>query len=418
MERWKDELIALGALGRKSGKAVASFKEIDGSDGLFRIEGSTEMKRSVTYLLDHMAASGLELSIDRAGNIFGRFRGTDSGFPPVMCGSHLDSVANGGMFDGVAGVVCALEAMRRIRDRQIPLKRDLLLCVLMGEEGSAVDEACLGSRMMCGLRPLDEALALRSFTGPTLQDLLEVTGKIGDGRFDTSTLNCFVELHIEQGPVLDRQGLSIGIVEGIVGIRAYRIVIEGAGNHAGSTPMSGRKDALVAASDFSTGLWSWMRDHTASGSTAVCTVDTMHVEPNSPSVIPSRVCLTIDSRSIDTAEIDLIGSVVAAQADRVSIAHGVRVDTKVIMDYAPARLDAGLQGKLRAICEKAGLSHALLPSGAIHDAMSFASTGIPCAMVFVPSKNGVSHSPFEWTEWPAMEGGITVLTEFLSQLGS
>ena len=418
MKRWKSELIELGRIGRRNGKAVMNFSDITGEDGIYRIEGSPEMQRSSTFLIRRMMDADLNVSVDKVGNIFGTLRGSDPNLPVVLCGSHLDSVSNGGMFDGVAGVVCSLEALRRIREQQGLLKRNLTLCILMGEEGSAVDEACLGSRAICGLKSYEDVLRLQSYAGTSLQDLLIATGKTGDMVIDRSSLGSFVELHIEQGPVLARRDLSIGVVEGIVGIRTYRVTVEGEGNHAGSTPMNCRRDAFVAVSAFTILLSTWIRDRVEAGSTAVCTVDTVNIMPNSPSVIPSSVVFTIDSRSVDQQELLEIGNFIGEQLENIATSYDVQTSFEVLMDFPPVKLDEGLQRHLEHICGDIGLDHVVIPSGAIHDTMSFASVGIPSAMVFVPSKGGISHSPFEWTDWSALEDGISVLTRFLLEIGN
>ena len=417
MERWKSELIELGRMGRRNGKAVMDFEDITDEDGIYRIEGSSEMERSSTFLIHRMMDAGLNVSIDRVGNIFGTLRGSDPKLPAIMCGSHLDSVSNGGMFDGVAGVVCSLEALRRICEQQILPKRTLILCILMGEEGSAVDEACLGSRAICGVKSVDEVLSLQSFSGDCMRDLLSTTGKTGEMMLDLSKLGYFIELHIEQGPTLERQRMSIGVVEGIVGIRTYRVSITGKGNHAGSTPMDCRKDAFVAASSFTTALYSLMQELVHKGSGAVCTVDTVNITPNSPSVIPSRVSMTIDSRSVDPQEIDMMGLHIKKLLDSMCAGFGVEARLEVLMDYPPVRLDESLQRIVVDICAEVGLSYLVMPSGAIHDAMSFASAGVPSAMVFIPSKGGISHSPFEWTAWTELENGISILTRLLMDIG-
>ena len=320
-----------------------NFSDITGEDGIYRIEGSPEMQRSSTFLIRRMMDAGLNVSVDKVGNIFGTLRGSDPNLPVVLCGSHLDSVSSGGMFDGVAGVACSLEALRRIREQQGLVKRNLTLCILMGEEGSAVDEACLGSRAICGLKSSEDVLRLQSYAGQSLQDLLIATGKTGDMVIDRSSLGSFVELHIEQDPVLARRDLSIGVVEGIVGIRTYRVTVEGEGNHADSTPMNCRRDAFVAVSAFIILLSTWMQDRVGAGSTAVCTVDTVNIMPNSPSVIPSSVVFTIDSRSIDQQELLEISNFIREQLENIATSYDIRTSFEVLMDFLPVKLDEGLQ---------------------------------------------------------------------------
>jgi N-carbamoyl-L-amino-acid hydrolase len=414
--RWKEDLVRLGQLGRPSRRAAYSREDLDASMGVFRMEGTAEMRESRQYIIERMREAGLDVRLDRIGNLFGRMEGEDPKAPVVMSGSHLDSVSNAGMFDGAAGVAAALEAVRTMRDERFTPRNPIEVCVFMGEEGSAIPEACVGSQVLAGVRRLDEALDLKTAQGSRLGDLLAASGHVGALMPGLDDVGWFVELHIEQGPVLCSEDTPVGIVESIAGITYLVITIEGEENHAGSTPMRLRRDALVAAARVISACDQKARAFAESGDgSAVATVDCCTVLPGAPSIIPGSVRIGIDIRDGSAGTIRALRRHIEAVLGELEKDYGFRTTTEIVMDYPPVELDQRVIRMIESAASAAGLRARRMASGAIHDAQSIARK-VSTGMIFVPSVRGVSHSPFEWTEWNDLEKGIAVLTGTLKRL--
>jgi N-carbamoyl-L-amino-acid hydrolase len=414
--RWQKDLVRLGQLGRPNRLPASRREELDASMGVFRLEGTSQMQESRQYIVERMEEAGLQVRFDRIGNLFGRMAGEEAGAPAVLSGSHLDSVRNGGMFDGTAGVVASLEAARILREERFVPRYPIEVCVFMGEEGSAVPEACVGSQVLAGLRDLQEALALKTAQGTPLGELLASSGHLGSLAPGLEGVGWFVELHIEQGPVLHSEGTEVGVVENIAGISYLEVTIRGQENHAGSTPMRLRRDALVGASRL---IWACDREARAladaSGGSAVATVDCCTVLPGAPSVIPGTVRLGIDIRDGSAKSIRALRLRIEAVLRQLEQEHGLQTTTQLVMDYPPVALDRGVIRVIESAASAAGVMARRMNSGAIHDAQSIAHR-VKTGMIFVASVDGVSHSPLEWTEWNDLEKGIAVLTGTLKRL--
>ena len=245
--RWKEDLIKLGEMGRRIPAQIESYEQLDPDNGLQRLEGTLESKISKEYMIARMKEAGLKVRIDKVGNIFARKEGSKSGKGAVMSGSHLDSVLNGGMFDGPLGVVSALEAVRIMNDEGFENERPIEVVAFMGEEGSAFRKTLLGSAVIASNLSVDEALAIKNAEGVTLKEALDNLELRGNFVMDLGDVEYFIETHVEQGPVLDKEKVPIGIVENITGMTWVNAILTGEENHAGTTPMSLRKDPLVAA---------------------------------------------------------------------------------------------------------------------------------------------------------------------------
>jgi len=248
-ERWKEDLIRLGEMGRKNFQRVESQQQLDNDKGLYRIEGSTACTKSKRYVIERMKKIGLKVRIDRVGNIFARKDGTKTDKGAVMSGSHLDSVLNGGMFDGVLGVVSALEAVSRINDEGFENQRPIEISVFMGEEGAAFKKVLLGSLVLVGKLGLAEALAMKNDNGISLKEALDTHSLRGDFEMNLNDVEYFIETHVEQGPLLDQENISIGVVENITVMLWILVFLAGQENHAGTTPMFTRRDPLIAAAE-------------------------------------------------------------------------------------------------------------------------------------------------------------------------
>jgi hydantoinase/carbamoylase family amidase len=356
---------------------------IGGGPGANRAGLSAAEQEAHDLVAGWMEEAGLEVSVDAAGNLFGRLHGA-SDAKEIWTGSHLDSVPNGGRFDGALGVVAALEAVERLG----PQGRTLAVVAFRDEEGWRFGRGCFGSRALCGrlrtseLENVDEegvsiAAAVRSLG----------FGPIPESGWLERSPAAFVELHIEQGPVLDALGAPLGIVTSIAGLARLRVSFTGHGGHAGTTPMVRRRDALVAAAGFVLKV----REAAEARESAVATVGYLTVKPNAANVVPARVELLVDARAPDAATLSALVDEIEAAAGDAHVQHLGRIE--------PVELDADRRAALRAVVEELGLLAPQLPSGAGHDAGVLAAVGVPSAMLFVRSRaGGVSHSPDEHSD--------------------
>lgn len=357
-----------------------------------------------------MREAGLETRIDAAGNLLGLRKGKSSR-KAIMLGSHSDTVPDGGRFDGIAGVIVGLEVARALADRGIELEHDLVIVDFLAEEVSAFGVSCVGSRGLTGQFP--DGWLERVEGGRTLSEAIREVGG------DPSTIRAltvpdikgFLELHIEQGPVLEREGIDIGIVGAISGITRIEVTFNGAPGHAGTTPMGARADALVAASRFVGKVDEAARVLAAQPRHFAATVGEFRMEPNAANVVPARVRLLIDARAEHRPDMESFIRWVSAEAARMDGVEGVSVPEPVLVSDNPAvPSDAFLLETLRQSCDRIGASHRPMASGAGHDA-AWVARKAPAAMIFVPSRDGLSHAPEEWTENDAIALGAEVLFE-------
>jgi beta-ureidopropionase / N-carbamoyl-L-amino-acid hydrolase len=348
--------------------------------------------------------AGLELRSDRTGNQFARRPGSDPGRPAVMAGSHLDTQPDGGRFDGVFGVLAALEAVRALNDAGVRTAAPIEVVNWTNEEGGRFPRFCTGSAVYAGVLTLDEARALQAFDGPRYGDELDRLGLAGDEEPGSRPATAYLELHIEQGPKLERAGVPLGIVQGIRGIRQVPIEVTGHEAHSGS-PMAGREDALRKAARIVEALGE-LAD--ADPSEPSITVGRFEVEPNAPSVVPGRVRMTADVRGggLDDP---------APLVEKLRAAAGDASVGEPFFQYGPVHFDERLLAMLR---ESAGDTPTLeMVSPAGHDA-GWVARKVPTAMLFVPCRNGLSHHPDEWAEPEHLELATRVLAETLAKLAA
>jgi beta-ureidopropionase / N-carbamoyl-L-amino-acid hydrolase len=363
------------------------------------------------WLENRMEEAGLTTRIDAGGNLIGRRAGARAKKGTIVIGSHSDTVPNGGRFDGIAGVVVGLEVARALQDRKIILEHDLEVIDCLAEEVSVYGISCVGSRAIAGA--LDEAsLERRSPDGETLTEGLRRIGgdpsRLGDAR--RADIVAFLELHIEQGPVLEAERNDIGIVTAIAGITRLEIIVEGRADHAGTTPMDRRADALVAASEIVVAI-----RQIALGKAKVhkghfaATVGEFRIEPNAANVVPSRAALLIDTRAEFRADMDTFQTELEGKIRQISQAHGVTVMApRIVSDNWPTPASPMLMELLEATCDALGATHRRMASGAGHD-MAWIARVAPSAMIFVPCRDGRSHTPEEWAEPEAFALGASVL---------
>jgi allantoate deiminase len=343
-----------------------------------------------------MREQGLEVERDLAGNLYGRLPGAQPELAEVWTGSHLDSVPRGGRFDGPLGVVGGLEAVVRLG----PQERTLCVVAFRDEEGARFGRGCFGSRALCG--QLEEGeLETRDEEGVSVREA--VGAEVSQGGWLVAPA-AYVELHIEQGPVLDRLDAPLGIVASIVGLARLSVTFRGVAGHAGTTPMSSRDDALVKAAGFVLGV-----QKAAAGTEAVATVGQLSVEPGAANVIPSRVPLTVDARAPDEATLTAVLAAIKAEA--------AVAEVEQLRRTAPVPMDEQARTALRESLGELGLPAPELNSGAGHDAGVLGFAGVPAVMLFVRSRNGgVSHSPDEHSEPEDVELGVTALAGALRRL--
>jgi len=381
-----------------------------------RVVFSEADMRARAYVKGLCANSGLTLRVDAIGNTFATWEGSDPSLKPIGTGSHIDAIPNAGLYDGCVGVLGGLEAIRVLQQLGYKPRRSIELVIFTSEEPTRFGIGCLGSRMMAGVLPPQRALALRDKEGRGLDELRTQAGFQGSlesvaqakGRFHQ-----FVELHIEQGPYLEQEGLDVGLVTHIAAPASMRILIEGEGGHAGGKLMPGRKDSLAAASELVLAL------ETAAKSTGaidtVGTVGVCEVFPGAVNSIPSLVKLETDIRDIDKARRDSVVEVLRAKCAEVAARRGVSITTELVNADPPTVCDAEILAALEESAVAAGKTYKRMVARAYHDT-SFVSCIAPVAMLFIPCRGGVSHRPDEYASPEWIGSGVHVLARTLAKL--
>ena len=351
---------------------------------------------------------GLEMRIDPAGSIFGRRPGRNSGLPPILFGSHIDTVTNGGRFDGALGSLAGIEALQTISERKIETNRPLECVIWSNEEGEHYGRGLFGSRALVGYFEPGE-MDSKDDRGQHIRDAVRGVGgdpaRLEEARKKPGDYAAYLELHIEQGGVLDKAGIEIGVVEGIVGIVRYQVQIAGSANHAGTTPMPERHDALVAAAE----LVLAVREETVrEPGRQVGTVGKLSVDPGVTNVIPGKVSLTIEQRDLSLEKVEAIFKRISARAQEIDRKWGTRTEITQTSVHQPALSTPWVRETIAREAVAAGLSVLQMPSGAGHDAQMMARLA-PMGMIFVPSVGGISHAPKELTRWDDAANGCEVL---------
>lgn len=366
------------------------------------------------WLATRFEAAGLRTHTDAAGNLIGSRAGSGKKSGTLMLGSHSDTVPDGGRFDGVAGVSAALEVARALHDQGITLDHDLEVVDFLAEEVSIFGVSCIGSRGMIGLRP-DEWLD-REAHDLTLRDGIAEVGGRPSVTMHRDDIRAFLELHIEQGPVLEDAKLDIGVVTAIAGITRIEVVIEGRADHAGTTPMHSRKDALVAAAHLVTDI-EHLGLELAKGETHfAATVGEFSIEPGAANVVPSQARLLIDARAEDRANIDRFLGHLQEGVDWLVSEKGVTIaPPRILSDNPPTPLDDLVIRTLDASCETVGAGHRRMASGAGHDAAWLARV-TRAGMVFIPCLGGRSHAPEEFAKTEDIALGAAVLLDAVQRL--
>jgi len=384
----------------------------DENGTLTRLAASDADKQGRDALVSWMKSIELDIRIDRVGNLFGIWQQGDVSLSPVMAGSHIDTVINAGIYDGCYGVLSGLEVIETLRESGFAPARPIAVAAFTGEEGVRFAPDMIGSLAYVGGSSCEQALATVGTDGKTLGDELMRIGYAGDMAPGTLRPHCYVELHIEQGPVLEHEGFQIGAVESIQGISWQRVVIEGQANHAGTTPMKLRRDAGLAAARIVT----YLRDYVGrSNSPTVATVGTMRFEPNAINVIPSRAMLTVDLRDPDEIRLQTGENALCDFLSKLEKEEGTPISLERLARFEPVNFDDRIVALVEQVAREMGLKSRRIASGAGHDAQMIARIA-PAAMIFVPSINGISHSPDEFTPPDDLVTGANVLLRVVSNL--
>jgi beta-ureidopropionase / N-carbamoyl-L-amino-acid hydrolase len=400
-QRLRERIEKLSTFGRPPGGEFA--------DGVSRIAYSDADIAGRAYARSLMDAAGLESRIDPAGNIFGRLKGTEDSLPPVLFGSHIDSVPKGGNFDGDLGSLAAIEVIKTLNENHIATRRPLQVVIWSNEEGYAFNNGITGSRAAAGRLDVGELDAVWNGMAKS-QAIRRIGGapeKIAEARLAPGSFACYLELHIEQGGTLDRAGIPIGVVEGIVAIDRYDVEVRGFANHAGTTPMPERADALVAASHLVIAVNEIVRSEPGR---QVGTVGQLDVSPNSPNIVPGLVRLVVELRDLSADKIAALGRRIQERAKEIAAQTKTEISFRPAAHHDSALAAPEVQKSIEAAAAKLGLRTERLPSGAGHDAQAMATLG-PMGMIFVPSVAGISHSPKEFTRWEDCANGANVLCQ-------
>jgi len=378
--------------------------------GTTRLAYTNADKEARAYLSQIMKEAGLQVHVDAAGNLVGRMSGMNDDLAPVVTGSHIDTVPEGGRFDGVVGVLSAIEVVQSLNANHIRTRHPIEVIVFEDEERGHIGSRAISS----GLSPDDLKLVVLS--GKTVADGISFLGgdvsKIAQARRNPKSIAAYVELHIEQGGVLEKDKKDIGIVQGFVGVHRWNVTFIGLSNHAGTTPMNLRQDALLAAAEFITEV------HRITVSTPghqVATVGKLEIGPDAPNVIPGVAHLTLEARDLDAKKIEDMGKKFEAAANKTGKDTHTTASISRTYNTLPVLADPKIMSIIADSAKERHYTQMQLPSGAAHDAQEMAAIG-PVGMIFIPSKGGISHSPDEYSSDIEIERGANVLLRTLMKL--
>ncbi len=383
--------------------------------GTTRLTYSPEFRQASDYLRGQMKAAGLTVREDAVGNLIGRLEGRQPDLAPMLIGSHFDSVPNGGKFDGQAGVIAGIEIAFQLKERGLTPERPVEFIAMIEEEGTRFGGGLLASRIMTGKVDMAALLDYADDDGILFRDAMQGYGlepsKAHEAARQAGSVHAFLELHIEQGPVLEASGDDVAIVDRIVGLGQLKATFHGQAGHAGTTPMNARRDALVGAVTALAQLPDLAR---TIGEDAVLTVGKMEVHPGGANVIPDRVVFTADIRA---PKENVVRALMDQARDVIERASGndLSVDVEQQIFISPVPLSAQMHERLQFHANKLGLKSRTMVSGAGHDAMVMADFA-PTGLVFVPSRHGISHAPEEWTDYDQLAKGVDVLFLMLCEL--
>ena len=385
-------------------------------NGCTRLPFTKEARDAVNYLKELMTEAGLEVTEDAAGNVIGTLKGEDPDAPCVMMGSHYDSVVNGGDYDGIAGVICAIEVARILKEEGFVPKRNFVVVGFCDEEGMRFGTGYFGSGAMLGHRDVEYTKKFADTDGVTIYDAMKGYGldpeKIGEAAWKEGSIGQFLEAHIEQGPVLDAEGTELGLVEGIVGIQRYMVTVHGRADHAGTTPMDMRMDAVDAATKVISKIADWAREK-ADGT--VSTVGYINTVPGGMNIVAEKVEFTVDIRSMNNDNINDITNRIRKALDKEVAEYGGSYEMDNKLTITPVHLSSEMLDFMEADCKERGYTYRRMPSGAGHDSLEIGQS-IPTVMIFTPSKDGRSHCPVEFTKYSDFAKASVIMAELAEKL--
>jgi allantoate deiminase len=376
--------------------------------GVTRLSFTDEERAAKDRVASYMEEAGLSVYEDAAGNLFGRREGRDSDLPAVLIGSHVDSVYNGGNFDGALGVLAGVEVMQTMEEQGIDTEHPIEVVAFTDEEGVRFSFGMIGSRALAGKLTPEDLTRYKDENGVSIAEAMRAYGldpeKIGEVARPEDSIKAYVELHIEQGRVLENENLPAGVVTGIAGPVWLHFSLEGETGHAGATPMNLRHDALAAAAEI-VGI---IETEAAKTGTSVGTIGQLEVEPGGINIIPGKARFSLDLRDIDEGVRDGVEGRILEEAEEACRRRGVKLEIETLQRLAPAPCSDLVRSAAERACEKLGIRPHALPSGAGHDGMQLTDL-CPMGMIFVRSKNGVSHNPDEWSSQEDCAVGGNVL---------
>jgi allantoate deiminase len=395
---------------------LSKFNSTPG-EGLTRFSLTEADRGAREYLKKEMREIGLEVYEDSAASIFGRMDGTEKDAPSIIIGSHFDSVKHGGNFDGPAGVVMGLEVMRVLKEQGIKTKYPIECIAMIEEEGGRFGSGLFGSRAIAGTVPYQELLNSVDENGISMAEAFESFGfnpqEIKKAQRDPEKIKAFIELHIEQGPILEKEKKEIGLVEFIVGIYEFKVTVKGRPDHAGTTPMDMRKDALCLSAE----VISKIKDFAIkAGKGTVATVGLIDVKPGATNIVPGEVQFTVDIRSKENDCMKMVRNNIENMLTKIEEEYRIEWDIDELLMVEPVKLSNKLLKLFKEVAEDKSFSYKKMISGAAHDAMIMASI-TDVALVFVPCKDGRSHCPEEWTDYEDLQKGIELIYHAILRLG-
>lgn len=400
--RLQADVEALAAIGRRE------------DHGLYRMAFSDGDMQARDWLAGRIRAAGLELHIDGAANIHARL-GWDGARASVMTGSHLDTVPGAGHLDGALGVLVALECLRSLKEAGLPLNHPLEAVAFTDEEGRF--GGMFGSQAVCGRLTPERIHTARDLDGVGIVEAMAARGLNAMDALRAQrrpeSLHAFLELHIEQGPVLDRAGVKIGVVEGIVGLFKWNVRLIGAANHAGTTPMDLRRDAFQGLAEFAGEIPRILAED--GGTRSVATIGRVELVPGAANVVPGRAEFSLEARDTDPAVLERLALAFRRALSAIARRRDLMFEFDVLSTLEPVKCDPLVMHAIEAAAKQLDASHMILPSGAAHDTQMLAGM-TRAGMIFVPSREGRSHSPAEWTAWEDIETGANVALNALYAL--
>lgn len=399
----------------------AKFGAIPSDDGWGRtvLTGMDDDRKARQFFSERLRDAGLTVQIDAVGNIVGRWEpeSADPDRAPVVTGSHLDSVPSGGIFDGPLGVYAGLESIRTLQEANYEPDRPVHVVSFTEEEGQRFGGGLIGSSVAAGQIDVAEALSIEDSDGIPLGDALADIGFRGDGRITASEWDSWIEVHVEQASKLESESVPVGVVSSIAGLSRCEVEIIGEANHAGTTPMGDRSDALAAASELVLDVENAAENGAGVSDTAVATIGKLSVSPNAPNVIAGGVSLTIDIRDIDEDSISTLIETARTSAYQIQQSRDVQVTFEHTWDRPPIRMSDRTRNAITAAANQADVSLRELHSGAGHDTMLIAQV-TDASLIFAPSENGISHNPREWTNWEDASRATRVLAGAIADLAT